>query len=253
VARNPGQPPTPLRRAWLWAEMGVLFFGIPAVYAAMLDPQHRFEPVFDAIGLDILFNLGIPPQHMLFPLLLGTTALIVLFLLLDPTFEKRRLWDPGGAERELTRQALLLVVLGPALVGAAWAGASFTDLLPSNAFLHLPRERTGLWLAIMCLYPLFSAYPQEITHRAFFFHRYVPILPRPAVLIGVNTVAFAFMHIVFWNWVAIVLTFAGGLLFAWTYHRSRSTLAAALEHAVYGNIVFTVGLGGFVFTGSPGH
>ena len=253
MTRSRGQPPTALRRAWLWAEMAALFFGVPGVYAAMLDPQHRLEPAFDTVGLGVLFNLGFPPENMLFPLLLGTTALIALFLLLDPGFDNHRLWGSRAAARELRRQTLLLIPLAPAMCAAAWAAASFTELLPRDAFLHLPRERTGLWLAIMCLYPVFSAYPQEITHRAFFFYRYRAILPHPASLICVNAVAFAFMHVVFWNWVALVLTLAGGFLFAWTYQRSRSTLAAGLEHAVYGNLAFTVGLGGFVFAGNLGH
>ncbi|HNU08474.1 MAG TPA: VCBS repeat-containing protein, partial [Pyrinomonadaceae bacterium] len=46
-----------------------------------------------------------------------------------------------------------------------------------SAFLRLPREAPGILVLIAIGYPWLSAYPQEITHRAFFFHRYAGILP----------------------------------------------------------------------------
>jgi membrane protease YdiL (CAAX protease family) len=47
----------------------------------------------------------------------------------------------------------------------------------------------------------------------------------------------------------MLLTTAGGLLFAFTYLRSRSTLLVAAEHALYGDFVFTVGIGGMFVNG----
>lgn len=38
---------------------------------------------------------------------------------------------------------------------------------------------------------------------------------------------------------------AAGVLFAWTYERTRSTLAVSVEHALFGCWMFTVGLGSF--------
>jgi hypothetical protein len=43
---------------------------------------------------------------------------------------------------------------------------------------------------------------------------------------------------------------AGGLLFAVTYHRTASAFAAAVEHALYGCFLITLGLGRFVYSGN---
>ena len=51
------------------------------------------------------------------------------------------------------------------------------------------------------------------------------------------------------NELAVVLTLVGGWLFARTYLRTRSLLATAVEHAAYGCLLFTVGLGRWFVTG----
>ena len=38
--------------------------------------------------------------------------------------------------------------------------------------LVLPRQRPGLRLLVLLLYPLLSVYPQELLYRTFFFQRY---------------------------------------------------------------------------------
>ena len=47
---------------------------------------------------------------------------------------------------------------------------------PGQAFA-LPRRAPGLWLAILALYPLLSAAPQEILFRVLFFRRYGALFP----------------------------------------------------------------------------
>jgi CAAX protease family protein len=47
---------------------------------------------------------------------------------------------------------------------------------------------------------------------------------------------------------AIPLAAVAGLLFASTYERSRSTLLVSIEHALYGDVVFTVGLGSLFYS-----
>ena len=51
------------------------------------------------------------------------------------------------------------------------------------------------------------------------------------------------------HWEAVTISFIGGLIFAYRYTRTRSFLAVWLEHALYGDLIFTVGLGRFFFTG----
>jgi uncharacterized protein len=121
-------------------------------------------------------------------------------------------------------------------------------LVRPQGLFQLPRTRTGLWLIIMVAYPLLSAYPQELIFRTFLFHRYRRLLPARALLV-VSAVAFGYAHIVLHNWPSVLLSTIGGVLFASTYARSRSTLLAAIEHAICGCFVFTVGLGGLFYAG----
>ena len=132
----------------------------------------------------------------------------------------------------------LAVALFSALIVLIWA--------PKQLFAF-PRTRPLLWLAVMMLYPLLSAFPQEAIYRAFLFHRYVPILKTDRARTWASVLAFSFLHIVFANWVAVALTLPAGWIFARTYRRTDSLFLASLEHAAYGCIVFTVGLGRFFY------
>ena len=54
---------------------------------------------------------------------------------------------------------------------------------------------------------------------------------------------FGWAHIVVHDGAAIALATVGGLMFAATYERRRSTLLVSIEHGLYGDFIFTVGLG----------
>lgn len=56
-------------------------------------------------------------------------------------------------------------------------------------------------------------------------------------------VAFGWAHVVVHDATAMALATIGGVLFASTYERHRSTLLVALEHALYGDFVLTIGPG----------
>ena len=145
------------------------------------------------------------------------------------------------------------------MLAGVWALDRYTDIMSFttrdgrtiSAFLRLPREAPIILLLIAVGYPWASALPQEITHRAFFFHRYRGLMPMPWLIVT-NAAAFMWLHAPFWSIEAFALTLPGGVLFAWTYHRTKSTLAATIEHALFGWWSFFTGLGWFVFTGSIG-
>jgi membrane protease YdiL (CAAX protease family) len=118
-----------------------------------------------------------------------------------------------------------------------------------DLLLVLPREKPGLWALIMIGYPLASVYPQELLFRAFLFHRYRPVFGEGVGMVAASAAAFGFVHIAFGNWVAVVLSTAGGVIFANRYRRSRSLLSASAEHALYGLLMFTVGLGQYFYHG----
>ena len=206
---------------WRWAEMVVLFGVAPAGLAAV-------------------------SARAVIPLLVIGGVLVLAILLWDRTFDRRFLVRlEGSLPREVGR------------VGAIWLAAVVlltpaVALAAPDEFLQMPRERPRLWVAIMLLYPLLSVYPQEVIFRAFFFHRYGPILGDSARLIAVNALAFGLAHAMFRNGIAVGMTTVGGALFAWTYWRTRSIPLVCLEHALYGCFVFTVGLGEYFYTGAIG-
>ena len=131
---------------------------------------------------------------------------------------------------------------------AALIGVMFWLVEPERLF-ELPREKPRLWITIMVLYPLVSAYPQELLFRTFLFQRYRPILGEGWAMILFSGLTFGLAHVVLANWVAVLLSTCGGLLFAWTYARSKSTLMAALEHGLWGDFVFAIGLGWWFYGG----
>lgn len=237
-------------RLWLrWSEMGFLYVLLPGLLALAVDREGRGHGLMQAVGLGWLVELGEVPGRLVFPVLLATTAVIVVFLLLDRSFDNTRLWGWRRTRADLGRIVTWWCVLGIGLLGVTAWMAYFTPLLPESGFLRLPRERPEILVFIWIFYPWVSAYPQEVTHRVFFWHRYAALFPGRWSLIFWNAVMFAWMHALFWNWVALVMTFFGGLMFAYTYDSTRSGLAAGIEHGLYGAWCFTIGLGWFVFAG----
>ena len=105
--------------------------------------------------------------------------------------------------------------------------------------LHKPL----LWISILFVYSVFSVYPQELIYRTFYFQRYEALFKSKTLLIFVNAILFSLAHIFFRNALVIVLTFLGGLLFGFTFYKTKSTLFVTIEHAIYGCWLFTVGMG----------
>lgn len=104
-------------------------------------------------------------------------------------------------------------------------------------------QKPLLWLAILFAYSIFSVYPQELVYRTFYFQRYKNLFYNTNGLMLINAIVFAMAHLFFKNGLVIILTFLGGLLFAFTYNKSRSTILVTIEHAIYGCWLFTVGMG----------
>lgn len=104
-------------------------------------------------------------------------------------------------------------------------------------------EKPTLWIFILFVYSVFSVYPQELVYRTFFFQRYESLFRSHALFIAVNAVLFSLAHLFFKNSLVLLLTFLGGILFALTFKKTKSTLLVSIEHAIYGSWLFTVGMG----------
>lgn len=162
------------------------------------------------IALPLVMALAVPPGRM-FTVLFAATALGIVLLHITPGFR----WN--DLARGLDRIDLRLVA-GFTLATLAVGSAVMLALRPA-AFLALPRQQPGLLALILLLYPVLSALPQELVFRPLFFRRYGAILPvgQPAILL--NAGVFSLAHLMYWNLPALLMTFAGGLVFAHAYER----------------------------------
>ncbi|HTQ97935.1 MAG TPA: CPBP family intramembrane glutamic endopeptidase [Candidatus Acidoferrum sp.] len=191
------------------------------------------------LGLPLLIYYRVVPDYPI-PYLLLAALIIFLLLHRDPTFELSRLISTQGIARNLPkllfRDAIFLLLLGIAVRVFA------PDLLFS-----LIKRSPAFWALIMLLYPLLSVFPQELLYRAFFFHRYRSLFGSGWGMILASALAFGFVHIIFGNWLSVGLCVIGGFLFSLTYQRSGSLLLACIDHALFGNFIFTIGLGRFFY------
>ena len=115
-------------------------------------------------------------------------------------------------------------------------------LHPENLFIVV-KKKPLLWLSILFFYAVFSVSSQELLYRSFFFKRYEGIFKNPNYLLLLNIIVFPLAHLMFDNWLVLLVTFIGGILFTLTYNRSKSVLLTSIEHAIYGNWLFTIGMG----------
>jgi uncharacterized protein len=182
------------------------------------------------------------PRGMMY-LMLWIAALLSLRWLLKQGYNFKLDWNwPAFDKAALIRLLFRFIPLCIALI-------IFTFLvIPENLF-GLPRNRPNVWVLVMIFYPLLSVVPQEVVFRSFFFRRYATLFPDPRMMILASSFAFGWVHILLLNWVAVAFSAVGGILFAHTYHKTRSLAAACFEHALYGCFIFTLGLGYFFYHG----
>jgi membrane protease YdiL (CAAX protease family) len=210
-----------MTRTWLAIEFVVLFVALPLGY--------RFSPV------------NLPAL----PMLWVVTGYACWQLLIDPRFDRGKLWNIG---RLPGRLGLILAIFMIAAL-AIWLGVR--RFAPDLEWSFV-RQQPAVWALVMVAYPVLSVYPQGLLYRAFFFERYAGLFPGRWAMILASAVVFAFLHIVFRNWLAVALTFVGGLLFAASYAETGSLATSSFEHALYGCWLFTVGLGQYFYHGTTG-
>jgi len=215
--------PSRLARVWLTVELMLIYVGAPlAMTSAVHD--HRL-PVFIA--------------------LVPVLVVVMLFLLIDPTFSLKRELKRGFGWRTM------LSILAVFVLGGGAVALYISHYHPAWLF-EFPRNRPQTYTRIMLLYPVMSVVVQEFVYRTFYFHRYGPLFGEAWwVAILLNGALFGFGHIVIGTQVAVLGTMATGTLFALRYALTRSYWAVFFEHTLWGALVFTVGLGRFFFTGVP--
>lgn len=204
---------------WRWVEFFALFIGLPTFFALRLVDIH---PI---------------------PALWGLALFCLVVLRKDKRFDMRRLESVHGLAQQLRPMLTRFLVIAIGL-------GIFVALFRPDQLFDFPRRAPGFWVLVMVLYPVFSVLPQSIIQRAYFFQRYTPLFGSGLCLVLVNALTFSYMHIYFLNPVALLITLVGGFLFARTYLKTGSLLVSGLEHALYGDLVFTIGLGQYIYHGA---
>lgn len=160
-------------------------------------------------------------------------------------FEKLiELWKWESVTRENMRIVLI-----------RWAVCSILMLLftwfydPEKLF-YIVKEKPLILPFLMVFYPIFSALPQEFIFCTFFFERYKRFFKTDKIRIVASAIVFAYAHVLFINPVAPPISFIGGLIFASTFAKTRSLALVTIEHALYGIVLFTVGLGWYFWAGA---
>ena len=209
-----------------WLEFAALFIGIPLLV--------RFAP-------GIARTAGVPGFRLpVIPVLAVAALASYIYMRTSGALKASDVFSLGSS----TRGDWLLVVVR-FLCFAVLLWALLAVRMP-EALFALPRRSLRLWAMVMVFYPIASVLAQGIVYRAFFMKRYSSMFPQVLRIVA-GAAVFSFGHIAFANPIALVFTFIGGLMFLSTYAKSGSLLLSGVEHALYGDLIFTLGWGSYFF------
>jgi hypothetical protein len=191
--------------------------------------------------LAILIFAGVPAALVFLKMpIVGFIALWALTLYWVSRHSVRLTWPAW----QNTRVILLRAATGAVLLTLGlWA-------LEPDRLLAFPLTMPWRYALVILIYPFLSVFPQEILFRPVFWHLFPGLSGRSRILW--NALAFAMAHSIFLNPVAVILSFAGGVLLAHTYERHRHLGLVCLEHTLYGWLVFTIGWGVYFYHGTVG-
>lgn len=188
--------------------------------------------------LPLLMKYNIIPLPRLVLLLLVFIGVLIVSIKLN-YLDKKWYRIPPLERRYVLKMGVI------ALVSFLFFISYIYFFLEQKPFVLL-RKRPYLMLIIALFYPLVSAFPQELIYRTFFFARYKSIFTEKQLLVS-NMLAFSFLHIIYNNYPAIILTLLAGLIFTLNYHRKGSLMLVTIEHSIFGLIVFITGMGQFFY------
>ncbi len=151
--------------------------------------------------------------------------------LLKPRLPNKEYWKPFWRETVVKSTIIILVT------------TLYVFFVAPDKLFSVLLKKPELWFMILFIYTFLSVWPQEIIYRTFFYERYEGLIKSKWLFIFVNAILFSLAHLFLKSFLVQVLTFIGGILFAYTYQKTKSTTLVSVEHALYGNWLFTVGMG----------
>ncbi len=178
--------------------------------------------------------LDVHPIFKIIPVVIG--FIYILYVLRKKGMLKLQL--PGKERWSLFWKETFIKLILIALI----TGLYVVFVAPENLF-SVVVKKPWLWVVILFVYTFLSVWPQEIIYRTFFYERYEKLVANQWFFIFINAILFSLAHLFLRSMMVQLLTFVGGLLFAYTYKKTRSTTLVSIEHALYGNWLFTVGMG----------
>lgn len=196
------------------------------------------EFFFIFISLPLFFLYKILPSFLVLPTL-WVLSIYVLYLLRNENI--RDIFD------RIDKKEFFLVI--KRFVFFASLILLFTYFFYEDKLFNFLLQKPDVYITVMILYPLLSVIPQELIFRKFFLFRYEFIFTSKMLII-INAAVFCFIHIIFTNYIALFFSFIGGLLFIKTYLNTKSFTLVCIEHALYGDLIFTIGLGEFFYHGN---
>ena len=201
----------------------------------MQSIRYKFiELILIFIAIPVSYNFNYSP---ILKLIIGVFGFIyVTYVLLK--IEKNKFNINKNLKWKTFWKSTLIKFLIIAIITSVFVW--FTD---SKSLFIVVINKPKLWIIILLFYALFSVYPQELIYRTFFFQRYKNLFKNEFIFILINAALFSLAHIFFKSSLVLAFTFIGGILFAYTYQKTKSTLLVSIEHAIYGCWLFTVGMG----------
>lgn len=220
----PDEPSVRASNARLWVEFTALFIGVPILMAVFFEEIQRNRALFGTVWA------------------LAVIAALLLWRTPGWSFSKLRTGPVLGEWR---------IILAFWVLTASTC-AAFVFAIDPDRFLIIVKHRPELWIMIMIAYPILSAWPQELIFRSLFFERYQGLFASTSVLLLANGFVFGFAHLFYMNWITISMTAVGGMFMGWAYLRHRSMTLAWVLHSLAGQLIFTVGLGHYFYSGNVG-
>ena len=107
-------------------------------------------------------------------------------------------------------------------------------------FFYLSQEGYSYFIFISLFYLFFSVIPQEIIFRFLFFQRYEFVFGKYH-LIFINSLVFSLLHIIYFDFYLLFLSFFGNILFTINYLKYRSILLVVIEHYLIGQSIIILG------------
>ena len=122
-------------------------------------------------------------------------------------------------------------------------GIGIIQFVNPDLLWSVVRQKPMLWFVILFVYAFLSVIPQELVYRGFFYNRYQSLFSNKQLFAVINVICFSWCHVFLLNIWVMLITVLGGILFVYTYEKEKSIFWTVVEHSLYGNLVFTLGLG----------